>query len=54
LLRFHAAADHLSEAVADGRIAIEGEAAKLHELLSLFDTFGPIFEIVEQKQPRAR
>jgi alkyl sulfatase BDS1-like metallo-beta-lactamase superfamily hydrolase len=42
------------EAVADGRIAIEGEAAKLHELLSLFDTFGPIFEIVEQKQPRAR
>jgi linear primary-alkylsulfatase len=41
------------EAVADGRIAIEGEAAILRELLSLFDTFSPMFEIVEPKQPRA-
>jgi alkyl sulfatase BDS1-like metallo-beta-lactamase superfamily hydrolase len=41
------------DAVADGKIAIEGDGAKLRELLSLFDTFSPMFEIVEPKQLRA-
>jgi alkyl sulfatase BDS1-like metallo-beta-lactamase superfamily hydrolase len=40
------------QAVADGRIAIQGDGAKLLELLSLFDAFSPMFEIVEPKAPR--
>jgi alkyl sulfatase BDS1-like metallo-beta-lactamase superfamily hydrolase len=35
------------EAVGAGKIKIEGNGAKLLELLSLFDTFVPSFEIVE-------
>jgi alkyl sulfatase BDS1-like metallo-beta-lactamase superfamily hydrolase len=41
------------QAAAEGKIAIEGNGAKLHELLSLFDSFNPMFEIVEPKQPRS-
>ena len=40
------------EAVGTGKIRIEGSGAKLLELLSLFDTFSPMFEIVEPKKPR--
>ncbi len=40
------------EAVGAGHIKIEGNGAKLLELLSLFDTFTPMFEIVEPKKPR--
>jgi alkyl sulfatase BDS1-like metallo-beta-lactamase superfamily hydrolase len=40
------------EAVGAGHIKIEGNGAKLLELLSLFDTFSPMFEIVEPKKPR--
>jgi alkyl sulfatase BDS1-like metallo-beta-lactamase superfamily hydrolase len=40
------------QAVADGSITIEGDGAKLFELLSLFDSFSPMFEIVEPKQAR--
>src|ERR1700712_1403600 len=40
------------EAVGAGHIKIEGNGAKLLELLSLFDTFSPLFEIVEPKKPR--
>jgi alkyl sulfatase-like protein len=37
----------------DGNPAhLEGDGAKLLELLSLFDTFSPMFEIVEPKQRR--
>jgi alkyl sulfatase BDS1-like metallo-beta-lactamase superfamily hydrolase len=41
------------EAVGAGKIMIEGNGAKLLELLSLFDTFVPSFEIVEPKAARA-
>ena len=41
------------EAVAAGRIAIKGNPGKLIELLSLFDTFSPTFEIVEPKTSRS-
>lgn len=41
------------EAVGAGKITIEGNPAKLLELLSLFDTFSPTFAIVEPKTPRA-
>ena len=40
------------QAVGAGHIKIEGNGAKLLELLSLFDTFSPMFEIVEPKKPR--
>jgi alkyl sulfatase BDS1-like metallo-beta-lactamase superfamily hydrolase len=40
------------EAVGAGKIKIEGNGAKLLELLGLFDTFVPSFEIVEPKPPR--
>jgi alkyl sulfatase BDS1-like metallo-beta-lactamase superfamily hydrolase len=40
------------QAVADGSITIEGDGAKLLDVLSLCDTFSPMFEIVEPKQPR--
>ena len=40
------------EAVGAGKITIEGNGAKLIELLGLFDTFSPMFEIVEPKKPR--
>ena len=39
------------QAIADGAIALAGDGAKLHELLSLLDTFNPMFEIVEPKRP---
>ena len=35
------------EAVGAGKIKIEGNGAKLIELLSLFDAFTPAFAIVE-------
>lgn len=41
------------EAVGAGKIAIEGNPAKLLELLSLFDTFSPTFAIVEPKTSRS-
>lgn len=41
------------EAVGAGKITIEGNPAKLLELLSLFDTFSPTFAIVEPKTSRA-
>lgn len=41
------------EAVGAKKITIEGNPAKLLELLSLFDTFSPSFAIVEPKKPRA-
>jgi len=40
------------EAVGAGKIRIEGNGAKLLELLGLLDTFVPSFEIVEPKPPR--
>ena len=41
------------EAVGAKKITIEGNPAKLLELLALFDTFSPAFAIVEPKKPRA-
>jgi alkyl sulfatase BDS1-like metallo-beta-lactamase superfamily hydrolase len=41
------------EAVGAKKITIEGNPAKLLELLTLFDTFSPAFAIVEPKKPRA-
>ena len=41
------------EAVGAKKITIEGNPAKLPELLALFDTFSPAFAIVEPKKPRA-
>jgi alkyl sulfatase BDS1-like metallo-beta-lactamase superfamily hydrolase len=41
------------EAVGAKKITIEGNPAKLLELLSLFDVFSPSFAIVEPKKPRA-
>jgi alkyl sulfatase BDS1-like metallo-beta-lactamase superfamily hydrolase len=38
------------QAAGAGKITIEGNGAKLLELLSLFDTFSPSFEIVEPKR----
>lgn len=40
------------EAVGAKKITIEGNPAKLLELLGLFDTFSPSFAIVEPKTPR--
>jgi alkyl sulfatase BDS1-like metallo-beta-lactamase superfamily hydrolase len=40
------------QAVADGSIAIEGDGTKLFELLSLFDSFNPMFEIIEPRRAR--
>jgi alkyl sulfatase BDS1-like metallo-beta-lactamase superfamily hydrolase len=40
------------EAVGSGRLAIEGQAAKLVELMALFDHFSPTFPIVEPAAPR--
>jgi alkyl sulfatase BDS1-like metallo-beta-lactamase superfamily hydrolase len=41
------------EAVGAKKITIEGNPAKLLEMLALFDTFSPAFAIVEPKKPRA-
>ncbi len=38
-------------AVQSGQIKISGQAEKVDELFSLFDTFNPNFEIVEPKKP---
>jgi alkyl sulfatase BDS1-like metallo-beta-lactamase superfamily hydrolase len=39
------------QAMQSGQIKVEGEPRKLGELLSLLDTFNPMFEIVEPKKP---
>jgi alkyl sulfatase BDS1-like metallo-beta-lactamase superfamily hydrolase len=39
------------EAVRSGQIKVAGQAEKVAELFSLFDTFNPNFEIVEPKKP---
>ena len=38
-------------AVQSGQIKVAGQAEKVDELFSLFDTFNPNFEIVEPKKP---
>jgi alkyl sulfatase BDS1-like metallo-beta-lactamase superfamily hydrolase len=38
------------DAVRSGQIKVDGQAEKLDDLLSLFDTFNPNFEIVEPKK----
>ena len=38
-------------AVQSGQIKVAGQAEKVDELFSLFDTFNPNFEIVEPKGP---
>jgi len=39
------------QAMQSGQIKVEGDPRKLGELLSLLDTFNPMFEIVEPKKP---
>lgn len=39
--------DSFDQAIADGRIAVEGDRGKLITLLGLLDTFEPLFNIVE-------
>ena len=38
------------DAVRSGQIKVAGQAEKVDELFSLFDTFNPNFEIVEPKK----
>jgi alkyl sulfatase BDS1-like metallo-beta-lactamase superfamily hydrolase len=40
-----------SDAVQSGQIKVAGQAEKVDELFSIFDTFNPNFEIVEPKKP---
>ena len=42
-----------AQAMATGQIKIGGNPLKLRELLSLFDTFSPTFEIVEPRKPNS-
>ncbi len=39
------------QAMQSGQIKVEGDPRKVSELLSLLDTFNPMFEIVEPKKP---
>jgi alkyl sulfatase BDS1-like metallo-beta-lactamase superfamily hydrolase len=39
------------DAVQSGQIKVAGQAEKVNELFSIFDTFNPYFEIVEPKKP---
>jgi alkyl sulfatase BDS1-like metallo-beta-lactamase superfamily hydrolase len=40
-----------ADAVQSGQVKVSGQAGKVSELFSLFDTFNPNFEIVEPKKP---
>ena len=41
----------IPDAVRSGQIKMSGQAGKVDELFSFFDTFNPHFEIVEPKKP---
>jgi alkyl sulfatase BDS1-like metallo-beta-lactamase superfamily hydrolase len=40
----------LAEAVEQGLVSVEGDAARVAELFSLLDDVSPMFEIVEPKR----